>query len=192
MKRLCCYDFDGTLMDTPSPEGGKEQWSQAKGIPYPHVGWWSRAESLDTEVFDIKPLPNILSKLNSDRNASDTHVIILTSRQEKLRPQIENVLALNNIGVDEIVMKKGRDDKGDVILKYVEANPDLENVVVYDDFAGGMEDKIREFTKIKDVLADKGIEYNVIRVVDGRISNMVESSNILKFMIQDEILKFKS
>jgi hypothetical protein len=179
-------------MDTPSPEGGKEQWSQAKGIPYPHVGWWSRAESLDTEVFDIKPLPNILSKLNSDRNASDTHVIILTSRQEKLRPQIENVLALNNIGVDEIVMKKGRDDKGDVILKYVEANPDLENVVVYDDFAGGMEDKIREFTKIKDVLADKGIEYNVIRVVDGRISNMVESSNILKFMIQDEILKFKS
>lgn len=190
-KRLCCYDFDATLIASPEKEEGMQQWSKVKGVPYPHIGWWGRAESLDTEVFDIKPFPEILKRLNADKNANDTHVIILTSRLEKLRPMLEKVLNINGIEVDEVVMKKGAEDKGDVILRYVEANPDLEYVVAYDDFAGGKEDKIREYTKIKDELEEKGIQYNVVRVNDGRVGAMVESTNILFHMIHEEILKFK-
>ena len=191
MKRLVIYDFDGTLIDSPEKEEGMAQWAQVKGEPYPHVGWWGRKESLDTEVFDIKPFPDILAKLNSDLK-SDSHVIILTSRMEKLRPELENVLELNGINVHEVIMKRGAETKGDVILRYVANNPDLKYIVVYDDFADDDPKKIKEYTDIKDELESKGIEYNVIRVVDGRVSNMLESTNILNFMIQDEVLKFRN
>lgn len=190
MKRLAIYDFDGTLIDTPEEEG-KKQWEEAKGMPYPHQGWWGRKESLDTDVFEIKPFPDILSKLNSDLN-SNTHVIILTSRREKLRNEVENILNLNGIVVDDVILKRGNESKGDVILRIAKYNPDLEYVVVYDDFANDTPRKIKEFTDIKDELVSKGIEYNIIRVVDGRVSNMVESTNILNFMIQDEVLKFRN
>ena len=190
MKRLAIYDFDGTLIDSPEPEVGKIQWEEKMGEPYPHKGWWGRKESLNTEVFDIKPFPNILSKLNSDLK-SNSHVIILTSRMEKLRPELENILNLNNIQVDEVIMKRGAETKGDIILRYAEKNPDLEYVVAYDDFANDNSMKIKEYTDIKDELESKGIQYNIVRVADGRVSNMVESTNILNFMIQDEVLKFR-
>jgi len=191
MKRLAIYDFDGTLINSPEKEEGIQQWERVKGEKYPYQGWWGRKESLDTEVFDIKPFPDILTKLNSDLK-SDTYVIILTSRMEKLRPELENVLKLNGINVHEVVMKRGAETKGDVILRYVANNPDLKYVVVYDDFADDNPDKIKEYTDIKDELVSKGIEYNVIRVVEGRVSNMLESTNILNFMIQDEVLKFRN
>lgn len=190
-KRFCCYDFDGTLIDSPEKEEGIVQWEKIKGVPYPYQGWWGRKESLDTEVFDIKPFPNILSKLNSDLN-SNSHVIILTSRMEKLRPELENVLKVNGIQVDEVIMKRGAETKGDVILRIAKYNPDLEYVVAYDDFANDSPEKIKEYTDIKDELESNGIEYNVVRVVNGRVSNMMESTNILNFMIQDEVLKFRN
>ena len=94
MKRLAVYDFDGTLIDSPEPEVGKKQWEEKMGQPYPHVGWWGRRESLDTDVFDIKPFPNILAKLQANMADPSTTTIILTSRMEKLRPQLENILRL--------------------------------------------------------------------------------------------------
>jgi hypothetical protein len=117
MKRLTVFDFDATLINTFSPEEGKPMWEKFYGKPYPHKGWWGRKESLDTNVFDIKPFPNILSILRKDMADPDTTTIILTSRLEKLRPELENILKLNNINVDELITKKGREDKGDIILK---------------------------------------------------------------------------
>lgn len=191
MKRLAIYDFDGTLIDSPEPNPGKEIWKEKTGQEYPHVGWWGRKESLDTDVFEIKPFPEILKRLEKDREAEDTHVIILTSRLEKLRSELENILNLNNIRVDELVTKRGAEDKGDVILKYVQNNPDLEYVIAYDDFADGMENKIAEYTKIKDQMNEMGIQYNIYRVNSGRVSNLVESTNVLYHIIHEEILKFK-
>lgn len=190
MKRLAVYDFDGTLMDTPMPNPGKEIWKKKTGEEYPHQGWWSRKESLDTDVFDIKPLPNILNKFNGDMASPITHTIVLTSRMEKLRSEVQNILDLNGIHPDELILKKGRDDKGDIILKYLQNNPDLKDIVVYDDFAGGEKSRMDELTKIKDSLPSD-VNYNIVLVDNGRVSRMVESTNILVFMITDEILKFK-
>jgi small nuclear ribonucleoprotein (snRNP)-like protein len=176
IKRLCTYDFDMTLINTYSPEIGKPMWEKYYDEKFKYSGWWGRPESLDTNVFDIKPYPEILEKLISDNNAKDTHVIILTSRQEKLRSQLENVLKLNNIHVDEIVMKKGNADKGDIIMKYVNNNPDLEYIISYDDFAGGLQDKIDEYTKIKPELDNRGIQFNIVTVVNGQISKLAEST----------------
>lgn len=191
MKKLAVYDLDGTLMNTPSPEGGKEQWSQAKGVPYPHVGWWGRAESLDNEIFDIKPFPNILSQLKKDVVNPNTYVIILTSRREKLRPQVEKILADNGIVVDEVLLKRGNETKGEVILSYLKRMPDLKKIDVYDDFAGGEEHKIREFTDIENQIPDD-VEYNIYAVEErGDRFELMESSNNVLNIIMEELRKLK-
>jgi len=190
MKRLAVYDFDGTLIDSPEPLEGKPIWEKYYNTNYPHKGWWGRKESLDTNVFDIKPFPSILAKLQEDMADPDTSTIILTSRMEKLRPELENILKLNNISVDDLITKNGREDKGDVILKIAQYNSDLQEIVVYDDFAGKMPNKIAEYTKINDELPEN-IQYNIFYVENGR-TQLMESSNILLEtallkMIQEEL-----
>lgn len=191
MKKLAIYDFDGTLMDTPSPEGGKEQWSEKKGMPYPHVGWWGRAESLDTEVFDIKPFPNILSQLKKDVVNPNAYVTILTSRLEKLRPQVEKILSDNGIVVDDVLLKRGNETKGDVILSYLKKMPDLKKIDVYDDFAGGEERKIKEFTNIINQIPED-IEYNIYAVEErGDSFELMESTNNVLNIILEELRNLK-
>jgi len=197
MKRLAVYDFDGTLIDSPEPDIGRKQWEDAKGTPYPHKGWWGRPESLDTDVFDIKPFPNILTKLRADMADPNTTTIILTSRMEKLRSQLENILKLNGITVDELITKRGAEDKGDVILKIENYNQDLEEIVVYDDFAGRMANKIAEYTKIRDKLLPKTkyiinyVENGNIRPLEGEGVVTFESTQKLLNIIHEEIIKFK-
>lgn len=187
MKRLAIYDFDGTLIDSPMPDPGKQIWKEKTGEEYPHMGWWGRKESLDTDVFDIKPFPSILALLKNDMADPDTTTIILTSRMEKLRPQLENILNLNGITVDELITKRGAEDKGDVILKIQSYNPDLKEIVVYDDFADKQENKIAEYTKIKDVLPEE-VTYTIYYVENGKIQ-LMESSNHLKEVIFEEVKK---
>jgi len=191
MKKLAIYDFDGTLMDTPSPEGGKEQWSQAKGTPYPHVGWWGRAESLDNEIFDIKPFPNILSQMKKDMVNPNAYVVILTSRREKLRPQVEKILADNGIVVDDVILKRGNETKGDVILSYLRSFPDLQKIDVYDDFAGGEERKVKEFTDIVNQIPDN-VEYNIYAVDERQDRfHLMESTNNVLHIIMEELKNLK-
>ena len=52
MEFLVVFDFDATLIKTTLPDVGKGMWSSHHGIEYPHVGWWGRKESLDSDVFD--------------------------------------------------------------------------------------------------------------------------------------------
>jgi FMN phosphatase YigB (HAD superfamily) len=172
MKRLVCFDLDGTLLNTFSPEEGKPMWEKFYSEKYPHKGWWGRKESLDTDVFDIKPFPNILAKLQADM-------------AEKLRPQLENILNLNGIKVDELITKRGGEDKGDIILKIENYNQDLEEIVIYDDFAGMQSNKIAEYTKIKDLILPH-VQYNIFYVENGR-TQLMESTNILLKMIQEEL-----
>lgn len=187
MKRLVIFDMDGTLIDSPEKEEGMRVWSEKTGQPYPHKGWWGRKESLDTNIFDIKAFPSVVAQLDKEKNTPDTSVIILTSRMEKLRPEIENVLNLNNIVVDDIILKRGREGKGDVILRIENYNDDLEEIVVYDDFMEKNAEKIAEYTKIQNMLRDD-VSYELYYVNKGNIS-LMESDNEVVNMIQEEIRK---
>jgi hypothetical protein len=187
--KLCCYDFDGTLMDTPEPEWGKPMWKEKTGEEYPHKGWWGRRESLNTDVFEINPFPSILSLLKKDMSDPETMTIILTSRLERLRPQVENIMRLNNIHVDDLIMKRGEADKGDEIMKLVQQNPELEHIVVYDDFAGAKENKLAEYTKIENQLPEN-VQYDIFYVDEGN-TTLVESTNPVLSIIREEIIKSK-
>lgn len=185
MKRLAVFDFDGTLINSPEKEEGKAIWLEKTGQKYPHIGWWGRKESLNTDIFNIEPFPSVLNQFNQEKNTPDTNVIILTSRMEKLRPEVENVLNLNNIVADDVILKKGNYDKGDVILNIVKYNPDLKEINIYDDYMNKNSQKIEEYLKIKDILPEK-IMFNMFYVDNGKIS-LMESSNILYKMIHEEL-----
>ena len=132
INRLLIIDFDGTLFSTPMPEKGKAIWKSVKGIDYKHIGWWSKPESLDLNVFDIKPFPKVLSILNKDISTPNTYVIVLTSRMEKLRQEVQNVLDANNINVDKLDLKYNEKTKGQKVLDYLNEFPELTEINVYE------------------------------------------------------------
>jgi len=69
--------------------------------------------------------------------------------------------------------------------------PDLVKIDVYDDFAGGMENKIREFTDIENQIPD-GVEYNIYAVDEGRDTfHLLESTNNVLNIIYEELRNLK-
>ncbi len=182
---LSFYDFDGTLIDTPMPDSGKEEWKKKTGEDYPHVGWWGRPESLSLEVFDIQPIPSVLNQLRSDTTKSDTYTVMLTSRLKKLQPYIEKILEKHNIMFDELSLKEGESGKDDRIREYLTRFPDVTTINIYDD----REKEMVIFAKMKDELGDL-YQINVYRVTDGKFS-LVESNNKINEIISEEISIYK-
>ncbi len=182
IKRLVAFDFDGTLIDSPLPEYGKLVWSEKKGIPYPHSGWWSKPESLDIDVFDIKPNPVVYSQYLKEISTPNTYVIILTSRLKKLEEQIKLVLEQNNIFVNEINTKNTNETKGIRILKYLDKFPEINEISVFDDSIDVIEN---EYNTIKHLLPDN-LSFNIYFVNNNKLT-LVESKII--DIIRDELIK---
>lgn len=175
--RLAVFDFDGTLIDSPEPEAGKAQWSKKMGKPYPHIGWWGRPESLDLNVFDIKPFRSVLLQLKKELVTPNTYVIILTSRMEKLRPQVEAVLAANHIKVDKVDMKRAEGDKGVKVMRYVQQFPDLKTINVYED----RDTDLASYEVIRSQMP-KGIEFNVYVANQGSLMLTETSNNLVRII----------
>jgi hypothetical protein len=185
IKRLIAFDFDGTLGDSPMPEDGKKIWKEKTGHDYQHKGWWGRPESLDLGVFDIKMFPSLLNQLKREVSTPDTYVIILTSRMEKLRPQLKAVLDANGVHVNAIDMKHNELTKGEKILRYIDHLPDLEEVSVYDD----REVDIASYQAVRSRIPD-GISFNIYLADDGTFA-LVENKliDIIKEEIQNLLQK---
>jgi hypothetical protein len=187
IKRLAVFDFDGTLMDSPMPETGKTQWSEKMGKPYPFSGWWGRPESLDLQIFDIKPFLSVLKQLKKEIVTPGTYVVVLTSRMEKLRPQVQAVLDANKIKVDKLDMKRAEGNKGTKVLRYVQQFPDLKRINVYED----RDTDIEAYEGIRNQVPP-GIEFNIYLANEGTLA-LTESSrsNNILCIIQEEIQKLK-
>ena len=190
MMKLAIYDFDDTLVQSPKPEGDKEQWSKYYGKPYPALGWWGRPESLDFKVFSFNINPVVVAKLRDDYVDDNTYVVILTARLEKLRPQVEAILKLKNIPYDRLIMdRNGKLDKGQVIINFVKKFPDLKEIDVYDDMQGKIS-KLEEYTSIKNELPEN-IDYKIYFVEDGEF-NLVDEmgNNKINKLINEEIIRY--
>ena len=183
--RLSVYDFDGTLINSPMPETGKREWELVKKIKnFPFSGWWSKPESLDLNIFDIKPFPSVLAQLKKEQATSNTYVVILTSRMEKLRLQVEAVLIKNNIHVDKLDMQRDQRTKGQKILDYTKKFPDLREINVYDD----KNTDIMSYEGIRSSLPEN-IKFNIYLANQGNLT-LVEAESKLISIIKEEIEKF--
>jgi hypothetical protein len=184
IKRLCAFDFDDTLSNSPHPEEGKEIWKEKTGQEYPYIGWWSKPESLNTDVFDFNMFDSVKSILNKEVNSPDTYVVILTSRLEKLRPQVQAILDVNNIHVDKLEMKTDEQTKGERILKYINEFPDLKEIDVYDD----KESNILSYKQIEDKIPTT-ITFRIFYADNGKVRLMEASDKIID-IIDEEIQRF--
>jgi len=181
IKRLAAFDLDGTLIDTPMPEDGKPMWEKHYDKKFPYQGWWGRPESLDLDVFNIKAFPSVLNQLKKELVTPNTYVIILTSRMEKLRPQVQAILDANNIHVDKLDMRRKEHDKGIKILRYINEFPELKTINVYDD----RDTDIAAYKNISSQMPE-GIEFNIYLAESGKLS-LVEAKNNLVEIILEEI-----
>lgn len=107
--KIISFDFDDTLCHTPLPEEGKVIWKQKTGFDWPHKGWWSKRESLDTEIFDIPVNKWTYEKYLDSISDDSSYVILVTGRIEPLRKQVELVLNKNNLSFNDVFLNFGGD-----------------------------------------------------------------------------------
>jgi tRNA nucleotidyltransferase/poly(A) polymerase len=162
-KKVVFYDFDGTLMDSPLPETGKQIYRQKTGKVYPHQGWWGRAESLDLDIFDIQTNSDVESAFRKDSSDPNTYVVLLTNRLSKLEQPIKKVLDKHNMYFDEYSFKNDGREKGERVLDILKRSyPDVNKIEFYDD-------DDRHIQNVRDNLIDTDYDFNVYHVIDGKV-----------------------
>lgn len=160
--RIAFYDFDGTIIDSPMPDLGKLLWAKKYGNVYPHRGWWSKSESLDMELFDIKPIKEVERRLQKDIKDKNCWVVLLTNRISKLKPEVSKVLNHLNISVDEFQMMDRINFSKSIRIKNVLQDfPQASQIDILDD-----DDKnIHDFLKLKNELQQEGKTVIIYKVI---------------------------
>tara|TARA_B100001769_G_C22112498_1_gene602355 strand:+ start:7406 stop:9271 length:1866 start_codon:yes stop_codon:yes gene_type:complete len=136
INKIAIFDFDGTLMDTPHAEEGKREWEEKTGSPYPHRGWWSKRESLDTEVFNIQPIKSTIRDYVIENEVPTTYMVMLTGRLPNQKDQVEDILHTNDIVFDEYHYKDDGDtlkSKLNTIVSLLNRFPNTELIEMYED-----------------------------------------------------------
>lgn len=136
IKKIAVFDFDGTLVNSPIPEVGKEIYKQKTGKEWPHAGWWSKPESLDMEVFDIQIITDVVDAYRETYVQDDTLVVMLTGRMPKLSQQVETILKHHGIVFDLYLYSLGGStevSKQKSLDKLLVEYPNTETVELWDD-----------------------------------------------------------
>jgi hypothetical protein len=122
--KISIYDFDSTLVNTPTPEEGIPKYEE-HGKPWKienketaikhgfdpkfrRVGWYGRDETLRSPIFD--PTPDKLNQevfqaLRQDRADPATHTVVMTGRHGKLEPRVREILQTYGIDADDYFFK---------------------------------------------------------------------------------------
>lgn len=130
------FDFDGTTVDTGTPETHKPIWKEKTGTDWPHVGWWGRKESLDMSVFNFKAKPAVKSDYMKQRGDANTIVISLTGRRGKLGNEVKAVLDANGYTFDDYLYNYGSDtlsNKLEQMSKILKDIPTIKSFQMWDD-----------------------------------------------------------
>lgn len=139
--KLHVYDYDGTLIDTPLPEYGRPKWEEFHGKDFPHVGWWSKLESLDTDIFEMRVLPQVAEFYNESYAQEDTMNIMLTGRRggrknEALMAAVRAILDSKGLIFDSYHFNyRGETSEFKIgeLERVLSENPDIVEVTLYDD-----------------------------------------------------------
>ena len=191
INKISIFDFDGTLMKTPHPEEGKKQWEEFTGKEYPHIGWWSKPESLDDAVFDIQPIENTVTDYLREKSNPDTLVIMLTGRIPHQAEQIEELLLLHNISFDEYHYKGNGDtlsSKINTIKSLLNRFPNVKEIEMW-------EDREPHAIEFKQWGKENGVNLKVNlvtsdgQIIKGGVNDLVNESIDKKKIFFDKISK---
>lgn len=161
--KICIFDFDGTLVDTPMKETGVLQWEKAKQLEWVDKGWWSNPKSLDMEVFDIPVMHETVHAYNEAKKDPKTLMVMMTGRVTKVSSYVKAVLDHYNLKFDMYLYNTGGDTLY-VKLKYLDellaAYPNVEDIHLW-------EDRIPHVQAFKQWGASKHINFELTIVKSG-------------------------
>lgn len=134
--RLAIYDFDGTTIDSGTPEKFKPIYKDKTGKDWPHQGFWGRPESLDMSIFDFKPIPEVKTAFNKEVSNSTTLMVSLTGRRNSLASKVEEILHANGYKFDKYLYNYGSDtlsNKLEQIGNLLKEFPTVRTIAFFDD-----------------------------------------------------------
>jgi hypothetical protein len=136
IRKIAIMDFDQTLVNTPTPENGKEKYKEKTGSPWPYNGWWSKKESLDLDIFDMSVVDEVIKDYHIEKQKDDTLVVMLTGRLVKLSEEVEKVLDAKGLEFDEYHYNKGGSTdiaKMKTMESLLEKYPTVDEIQMWDD-----------------------------------------------------------
>ncbi len=81
--KICVFDWDSTLCISPeNTVENRKHWESVTGQPWKYKGngWWSKMETLDSNVFDIKLNPYVLDVAKQYSENPEVYTVLLTGR----------------------------------------------------------------------------------------------------------------
>lgn len=135
-KRLVCFDFDQTLINTPEPEYGKPEWERITGQKWLSKGWWGNPESLNLDVFQPPINGWVYQQYQKEISQPDSYVFLATGRLNKLKKQVVDILDFHNIKFNDIFCNTGGDTftfKCKLFEKIISENLEAKEFTMYDD-----------------------------------------------------------
>lgn len=136
--KLCVWDFDGTLCDSPLPEIGKLIWKEKTGEDWKHIGWWSKADSLSMDVFNIPTIPTVIGDYLKIKDDNNILHIMLTGRRDtkELKKAVKAILDSHGLIFDMYLHNNGGETGEnkmkqikDILLQY----PTIKEILLWDD-----------------------------------------------------------
>ena len=134
--KIDVMDFDGTLVDSPTPDKGKPAYFAKTGKPWPFEGWWSKPLSLDQSIFDMPVIQSVVNDYNRDSLNPEILMVMMTGRMSRLSNEVKSILDSKGLTFDEYVYNHGGstiDSKikslGQLLVKY----PNVDSVEIWED-----------------------------------------------------------
>lgn len=135
--KLSIFDLDGTLIQSPTPDrGGKEIHKEKTGKDWPHIGWFSKPESLSMDIFDIPTIPHVIDDYTIEAEKSDTVTVMMTGRLKKLANEVKTILTAHGLIFDEYYFNfGGTTEQGKIkaMNELLDKYPDVVEVECWDD-----------------------------------------------------------
>ena len=152
---LNVFDFDGTLMDSPLPETGKEKYKELTGKDWPHKGWWGQIDSL--EPFEVMPIEGTKDLYNQYSVIPNSINVLMTNRLAKFEPVVKDKLRGLYV-FDYYDFKNDNREKPDRIREILKNNPSIDTINIFDD----MDEQIERFNRFKE--ENPNLEINVFQI----------------------------
>lgn len=109
---LYSFDFDDTLIHTMLPEPGKIIWQEKTGTSWPHIGWWSKPETLNMDIFDTPKNEWVYKKYIRAKENPSGYLILATGRLDTvpgMRDAVIKILNHYEFEFDEVYLNWGGD-----------------------------------------------------------------------------------